>query len=137
MRQQEKLAAVAAQDLLKANASRQRRAAAQSRKGAPATRKGSAGTAGKAAGKSAVAAPLTRKSAGGAAAPSDGGTGIPSALPEKNSGSGFVGAASPSSFTDGSCFFTGGPGNFFGNGSQSPLPQPWMLQGGSSDPATW
>jgi hypothetical protein len=124
MRQEEKLAAAAAQELLRADAARQRRATVQCRKGAPSLRKGTGGKAG-------------GRAAGGAAAASDGGTGFPGAQQEKNGASGFVGAASPSSFTDGSCFFTGSGGNYFGNGSQSSLPQPWMLQGGSSDPATW
>jgi hypothetical protein len=63
------------------------------------------------------------------------GTGFAGAVPEQNNESGF-GAASPSTFNDGSCFFTGGAGNFFSNAGQSPLPQPWMFPQ-SADPTTW
>lgn len=141
MRQHEKLAAAAAQELLKADASRQRRAAAvQSRKGPASMRKGTATTANrKATGRAAAAAPVMRHSAGGSAAAPEVGAGFapggPAAVPEQNGATGFS-SASPSTFSDGSCFFNGGGGNYFGNAGHSPLPQPWMFPH-SADPATW
>ncbi|KAG2632955.1 hypothetical protein PVAP13_2NG133503 [Panicum virgatum] len=44
-------------------------------------------------------------------------------------------ATPPGSFTDGSCFFNGSIGGFFGSTGQSPVAQPWNPQ--SSDPAIY
>ncbi|CAO2187489.1 unnamed protein product [Urochloa humidicola] len=119
MGQAEKLAAVAARDLLKADANRQRRAAAAQ------TRKASS------AGRKSTAPEQMRKSKGGAALRGSS-SGTPTA-PEQNIAGGF-GPTSPSSFTDGRYFFNS-PSNFFASTSQSPS-QPWMVPQ-SSDPATW
>ncbi|KAF2910962.1 hypothetical protein DAI22_11g142100 [Oryza sativa Japonica Group] len=103
-RQTRKEAAAAAQDMLKLDAARMRKpATSQSRKGA--------------------AAPM-RKAQGGARAesmvPEQSSSGLAARVPEHRS-SGY-GAASPppSSFTDGSCFFNGSAGGFFGSAGQSP-----------------
>nr|XP_034594402.1 uncharacterized protein LOC117856082 [Setaria viridis] len=102
MRQQEKQAAAAARELLKAESSRQRRAA-QSRKGpvSLSMRKGTAAAA--PIGKPTVGAAATqmRKPAGGpAAAPELGSMGLAAPRPEQN-GAGGSGCASPTSFADG------------------------------------
>ncbi|CAN6234435.1 unnamed protein product [Urochloa humidicola] len=105
-RQARKEAAAAAQDMLKLDAARIRKpAASQSRKGAVAPMRKNQG------GALAVCVPEHRSSGYGAASPP------------------------PSSFTDGSCFFNGATGGFFGNAGQSHVGQPWSSQ--SSDPATW
>ncbi|CAN6238539.1 unnamed protein product [Urochloa humidicola] len=121
MRQEEKQAAVAARELLKADQLRQQRAvAAQSKKRSLATsvRKS--------------AATQKRKSKGGAAAAAaeQMSSGRAAHVPELSGASGY-GASTPSiSFTDGNCLFNGA-GSFFGGG---PMSQQWMHP---SDPATW
>ncbi|EEC75302.1 hypothetical protein OsI_11660 [Oryza sativa Indica Group] len=117
--QTRKEAAAAAQDMLKLDAAQMRKpAASQSRKGA--------------------AVPM-RKAQGGAWAesmvPEQSSSGLAARMPEHRSSGYGTASPPPSSFTDGSCFFNGSAGGFFGSAGQSPGGQPWSSQ--SSDPATW
>ncbi|CAN6201828.1 unnamed protein product [Urochloa humidicola] len=119
-RQARKEAAAAAQDLLKVDAARVRKATAQTRKDAEA------------------AAPVPmRKAQGRPRVPlvsDQSSSGWAARVPEQRN-SGYGTATPPRSFTDGSCFFNGSAGGFFGSAGQSPVTQPWNSQ--SSDPATW
>ncbi|KAF0887744.1 hypothetical protein E2562_003977 [Oryza meyeriana var. granulata] len=113
MWQEEELAAVAVCQLLGEAAARERKAAAaRAQKGPASAREGKG-----------LAAAQMRKDGGSRA----------DALEQMGEGRAVGGAASPTPFSNGSCFFTAaGP---FTNAVHSPKSQPWMFPQ-SSDPVT-
>ncbi|KAF0928490.1 hypothetical protein E2562_004128 [Oryza meyeriana var. granulata] len=115
MRQEEELAtAVAARQLLGEAAARERKAAAARVRKGPASARERKG----------LAAAQMRKGGGSRA----------DALEQMGEGRAVGQAASPTPFSNGSCFFTAaGP---FTSAVHSPKSQPWMFPQ-SSDPATW
>jgi len=109
----EAAAAAAAQDLLKLDAARMRKAAAaHSRKDA--------------------ATPMRKVQGRGRVAqrPEQSSSGLAARVPEQRSR-----ATPPRSFTDSGLFFNGSAVDFFGAAGQSPVGQQWNSQ--SSDPAMW
>ncbi|CAN6274105.1 unnamed protein product, partial [Urochloa humidicola] len=115
--QARKEAEAAAQNLLKVDAARVRKAAAAQ------SRKVAATPMGKAQGRARVPLALEQRSSSWA-----------TRVPEQRS-SGCGAATPPRSFTDGDCFLNGDARAFFDSAGQSPVTQPWDSQ--SSDPATW